>query len=163
MESQLSLEILLILLLSSHLFSSSLSQPLGNCAMLSVFDLGTITDISNVGLIPQTVGMPLKIKANTLLCLSSGNVRSTYRSASALVEYHCPDCTNEMNVNQFTFICDINQQWILNPDSPINREPLANFSVETETRCSLCSPNPSLSYNLVTYCIGELTVVNVQC
>ena len=141
---------ILLLFSTCFLFSPSLSQIFGNCPMITVSDLGSTADVSSEGLAAGIVGLPIQIQESTTLCVSSGTLRSTYQSASVLIRYQCPNCTNEINVHQFTFICDYNR-WTGNPVSSINHDPQASFNMETDTHCLFCSPSLGSS---TTQCIG---------
>ncbi len=143
-------------LLSFFLFSPSLSQEFGNCPMITISDLGRTRDISSDGLAAGIVGASILIQNSSILCLSSGTQRSTYRSASVLIQYRC-SCNNQINIHQFAFICNVSGEWTSNPVSSINREPKATFGMETETRCSFCSPLLGTSISS-SYCIGKLAV-----
>ena len=139
---------------------SDIPEEYGNCPEITLQDLGTRNRTSE-GLIPQSTGLSVAIIRHQILCLSSGTVEGTFRSASAVVQF-IVELFDMVGIDaQFAFVCEVNDEWVL---SPVNPSP--NFAIEDKfdesarKDCSFCSPVPpasnAVSYDSNTYCIGEL-------
>ena len=126
--------------------------------MITVSDLGSTTDVSSVGLAAGIVGMPVQVLKSSILCLSSGTRRSTYHSASVLIQYRCPNCNNVIIEHQFTFICDITRGWTENLDFSMTGNITATTNNGIEMKCLFCRPTFTLG-NSAMHCIGKFIVV----
>lgn len=151
--------VLLLLFSSSFLICPSLSQLYGNCPMLTEGDLGMRGSASNMGLLAEFLGNPVELLRSNFVCSSSGTLRSTYSSATAVVEYQC--CNNTFpRMEQLDLICNISNQWTFNPIPPESDPP--SFNAALRTQCSFCTPsNPGGSqvYDFGTHCVGKFIVL----
>ena len=135
---------------------SAIPEEYGNCPELSLQDLGT-SNLTNEGLIPQATGRSAAIIFYQTVCLSSGTVEGTFRSASVQVQY----IDDMVRIDaQFAFVCDVNDEWVLSPVNPSPRIIEIIFGERARNNCSFCSPvtpaSNAVSYDSDTYCIGKL-------
>ena len=126
----MNLELLLLATASFSAFHWTSAQTVyGNCANL------TLQDITDSGLVAQSVGAEVMVLAWSSYCLSSGTVRNMYRSATALVQY---ETRMEPSTDLFSFECNENNQWVNAMASPVS----ASFGRQQVTMCSFCTTNP---------------------
>ena len=147
----------LITLLISVCFLISVEAQ--NCSIVTESDLGNPSMLSSEGIISAVQGRALvQVLQINIVCLSSGQRRNTYSTASVLARYNCLNCTASMMmqelVNQFTFPCNMQNQWVP-PSGGITPDPMANFTTPLDRNCGLCLyPSPDdFRPDPVTHCV----------
>ena len=137
----------------------------GNCMMVNPSDLGSQDSFSEDGIIAEIVDGEVQLVDFNVVCLSSGSLRNTYRSASVLAEYNCRGSCfggTGLRINQFTFECGTLNQWvaIMSVDGSLNdsirTDSMATMTTPLETFCANCmDPRFNEASDSITHCESE--------
>ena len=146
--SRLAVSLILILILSFA--RAQVDCPPFNVSELETTDMqpqgGLIRAAIAAGSGDQARAVSVQVNNSTIVCLSSGRTRDTFRTVSVVVNYTCTgtasECSGNPILSQFEFECVAGPRWTASvggsASSIITTPPSGTLSTPLRIECGVC-------------------------
>ena len=161
--SRLAVSLILILILSFARAQVQVDCPPFNVSELETTDMepqgGLIAAAIAAGSGDQARAVSVQVNNSTIVCLSSGRTRDTFRTVSVVVNYTCtgtaPECTTGNPVlSQFDFGCVAGPRWSTSvggtSTSSITTPPDGTLSTPLRIECGVCISSARSGFENIT-------------